>query len=89
LGIDWIATGARNVHELAITESLVDCVCEQAGDARVLRIVIEIGARSGVVADAVRGCFEVCAKETQLEGASLEVIETSGQELRLREVEVI
>jgi hydrogenase nickel incorporation protein HypA/HybF len=77
------------LHELAITESLVDCVCESVKDARVLRVVVEIGALSGVLPDAVRGCFEICAHQTPLEGAALEIVATSGGELRIREVEVI
>ncbi len=77
------------MHELAITESLVDCVCESVQDARVVRVVVEIGALSGVFPDAVLGCFELCARETALEGATLEIVRTGGQELRIREVEVI
>jgi hydrogenase nickel incorporation protein HypA/HybF len=77
------------MHELAVTESLIDCVCENVGGARVLRIVIEIGSRSGVVADAIRGCFAVCAERTVLEGAQLEIVEPAGNELRIREVEVM
>jgi hydrogenase nickel incorporation protein HypA/HybF len=77
------------MHELAITESLVDCVCENVGDARVLRVVVEIGSRSGVMPDAIRGCFEVCAESTALQGATLEIVEPESAELRIREVEVM
>lgn len=77
------------MHELAITESLVDCVCESVGDASVVRVVVEIGKRSAVMPDAVRGCFEVCAKGTVLEDATLEIVEPPGDELKIREVEVI
>jgi hydrogenase nickel incorporation protein HypA/HybF len=77
------------MHELAITESLVDCVCENVGQARVLRVAIEIGKRSAVSAEAVRGCFEVCARGTALEGAVLEIVEPAGEELRITEVEVV
>jgi hydrogenase nickel incorporation protein HypA/HybF len=59
------------MHELAITESLIDCVCEGAGGARVLRVVVEIGKLSAVAPDAVRACFEVCALGTSAEGAAL------------------
>lgn len=80
---------ATIMHELAITESLVDCVAERAGEAQVLRVVVEIGERSGVAAEAIMGCFDVCTKDTSLEGATLEIVKTRGQELRIREVEVI
>ena len=63
------------MHELAITDSLVAGVCERIEDARVTRVVLLIGSLSGVVPDAVRFCFDVCAKGTQLEGASLEIVE--------------
>jgi hydrogenase nickel incorporation protein HypA/HybF len=109
------------MHELAITESLIDCISEQVGEMRVLRVVVEIGALSAVVADAIRACFAVCCQGTSLEGATLEVVTIQGagrcescgaerpvsdllencecgsrefvilrgQELRIREVEVI
>jgi hydrogenase nickel incorporation protein HypA/HybF len=77
------------MHELAITESLVDCVSENVGDARVLRVVVEIGKLTAVAPSAVRMCFELCAADTPLEGAELEIVEMPGQELRIREVEVI
>lgn len=77
------------MHELAITESLVECVRDSVGDARVLRIVLEIGRMTPVAPHAVRTCFELCARSTPLEGAELDIVETSGEELRVREVEVI
>jgi hydrogenase nickel incorporation protein HypA/HybF len=77
------------MHELAITESLVDCIRENVGDARVVRVVVEIGRASGVAQSAVRACFEVCARGTVVEGAELEIVEPPGNELTIREVEVI
>jgi hydrogenase nickel incorporation protein HypA/HybF len=77
------------MHELAITESLVDCVRESAGDARVLRIVLEVGRMTAVAPAAVRTCFELCVLHTSLEGAELDIVETAGTELRIRELEVI
>ena len=77
------------MHELAITESLVDCVVEHIGDARALRVVVEIGKRSGVLSDAIRSCFALCAEGTPLEGADLEIVEPPDDALRILEVEVI
>jgi hydrogenase nickel incorporation protein HypA/HybF len=77
------------MHELAVTESLVDCVVENIGDARVVRLVVEIGRRSAVSPAAVRSCFELCAQGTPLEGAELEIVEPPDDALRIREVEVI
>ena len=77
------------MHELAITESLIDCVVDNIGDARVLRLVVEIGKRSAVSPSAVRSCFALCATGTVLEGAELEIVEPPDDALRIREVEVI
>ncbi len=109
------------MHELAITESVVAGVSEHVGNARVTRIVLEIGKLSGVAPDAVRFCFDVCSEGTALEGAVLQIDEIpararcrdcrtaleledfvalcgcgsanleflSGQELKVREVEVV
>jgi hydrogenase nickel incorporation protein HypA/HybF len=67
------------VHELAITESIVDAVRERVGDTKVRVVRLEVGALSGVVADALRFCFDVCAQGTTLEGARLEIAEIPGR----------
>jgi hydrogenase nickel incorporation protein HypA/HybF len=67
------------MHELAITESVVAGVCEHVGDAKVTRVVLEIGKLSAVMPEAVRFCFDVCAKGTGLEGATLDILETPGR----------
>jgi hydrogenase nickel incorporation protein HypA/HybF len=61
------------VHELAITEGLVDAVSERLPGQRVTCVRLEIGALSGVVADSVRFCFDLVAEGTNLEGAALEI----------------
>jgi hydrogenase nickel incorporation protein HypA/HybF len=67
------------MHELAITESLVACVLDNLERGRVIRLVIEVGKLSGVVPDALRFCFDICAQGTLLEGAELEIHEPSGR----------
>src|SRR5512134_4584 len=69
----------RPMHELAITESLVEAVTEHAGGSRVMRVSLEIGKLSGVVADSVRFCFDVCTRGTSLDGATLEIVEPPGR----------
>lgn len=66
------------MHELSITRSIVAICAENANGARVTGVTLEIGKLSGVMAEAVRFCFDICAKDTSLEGAALEVIETPG-----------
>lgn len=63
------------MHELAITEAIVSEVCEHVGDARVRRVVVEIGRLAAVMPDAVQFCFELAASGTQMEGAALEIID--------------
>ena len=71
------------MHELAITESLVDLVVERtAGNVRV-------GDRSGVVPDAMSFCFDVVAAETPLAGAALVIEECPGEDLALVSVELV
>ena len=67
------------MHELGITEEIIDIVSRRVQGARVRRIVLEIGKLSAVLPDAIRFCFEVCAQDTELEGAELEILEPPGQ----------
>ncbi|HUA28587.1 MAG TPA: hydrogenase maturation nickel metallochaperone HypA [Streptosporangiaceae bacterium] len=66
------------MHELAITEGVVDAVTERLPDVRITCVRLEIGALSGVVADSVRFCFDLVTEGTNLEGARLEITETAG-----------
>jgi hydrogenase nickel incorporation protein HypA/HybF len=67
------------VHELAITQSVIESVTDRIGEAKVIRILIEIGKLSGVVPDAVRFCFDIAADGTSLDGAALEIAEIPGR----------
>lgn len=67
------------MHELSIAQSIVEMVCERAGEARVHRLTLVIGKLSAVMPDALRFCFDVCAEGTVLEGAALEIIEPRGR----------
>ncbi len=62
------------MHELGITRNLVAIVSEKAAGKRVLRVWLEIGARSAIMPDAVRFCFDVVAHGTVLEGAALDIL---------------
>lgn len=66
------------MHELSITRGIVATVCEHVGEGRVRRVVLEVGRISGVVPDALRFCFDVCAAGTRVEGAALEIREIPG-----------
>jgi len=61
------------VHELAITQNIVDIALGTAADRRIKTITIVIGELSGIVEDSVRFCFDVVAAETAAQGATLTV----------------
>jgi hydrogenase nickel incorporation protein HypA/HybF len=80
---DWrhVVAAARTVmdmHELGVTQSIVE-ICEtHAAGRRVLAVSLEMGDLSGVVPEAVEFCFEACIRETLLEGARLHIERVPG-----------
>ena len=67
------------MHELSITQGIVESVCEAVRDGKVLAVTVEIGKLSGVVSDSVRFCFDLCAQGTPLEGARLDIVDVAGR----------
>jgi hydrogenase nickel incorporation protein HypA/HybF len=62
------------MHELAVTESIVDIVrrhAEEAGAERVMRIHLVIGDMSSIVDDSVQFYFDYIAANTVADGAEL------------------
>src|SRR5437588_9473326 len=66
------------MHEVGIAEEVIEAVVARVDGARVSRVVLDVGRLSGVLPDAIRYCFDLCAEGTPLEGASLEIVETPG-----------
>ncbi|MGK7944590.1 MAG: hydrogenase maturation nickel metallochaperone HypA [Microcystaceae cyanobacterium] len=66
------------MHELGITKNIVAIVAENAKGLPVKRVTLEIGQLSAIMPDAIRFCFDVCAKGTVLEGAQLDIQEIPG-----------
>lgn len=67
------------MHEMSITQGIID-ICERyAGGRRVLAVYVEIGELSSVVPDAVEFCFEACSQGTLLEGARITIIRIPGR----------
>ena len=67
------------MHEMSITQGIID-ICEQhAGGRRVLSVDVEIGELSSVVPDAIEFCFEACSQGTPLEGARINIIRIPGR----------
>jgi hydrogenase nickel incorporation protein HypA/HybF len=66
------------MHELSITQSIVEDIADRLGDTRVTKVTLEIGKLSGVVVDSIRFCFDLVAEGTILDGAELVVHEPDG-----------
>ena len=67
------------MHELSLTRSVVAIVSERAAGQRVTRVRLEIGRLSAVMPDAIRFCFDICAADTALAGARLDIDEIPGR----------
>jgi hydrogenase nickel incorporation protein HypA/HybF len=74
------------MHELALSQSMVDLVIEIARRERVravTRVTVEVGIAAGVEPDALRFCFDIVTAETLAQGAEL-AIETIALQARCR-----
>ena len=69
----------RTLHELAITQSVVDAVLERTGERRVTTVRVKVGRLAGVVPEAMRFCFDLVTAGTPLDGASLEIEQPPGR----------
>jgi len=65
------------MHELGVALQLVDAIVDaftaRGCGARVSRVVLEIGALSSVLPDALSFCFELATEGTVVHGATLEL----------------
>jgi len=61
------------MHEMAITQSVVDAVCEHAAGRRVHSVKLEVGALCAVVPDSMQFCFELATEGTLAAGARLDL----------------
>lgn len=66
------------MHELGITQNIVEIAIAHTHGAKVHRITLEIGQLTAILPDAIQFCFDICAQGTPLEGATLEIIQHSG-----------
>src|SRR5262249_53185897 len=65
--------GRTDMHEMAITQSVVDAVCEHAAGRRVHSVKLEVGALCAVVPDSMQFCFELATAGTVADGARLDL----------------
>lgn len=66
------------MHELSLATAVVGLCTERAGGARIVRVRVEVGRLAAVLPEALRFCFDVCARGTVAEGAELEILELPG-----------
>jgi hydrogenase nickel incorporation protein HypA/HybF len=67
------------MHEMSITQGIIDICESHASGKRVLSIDVEIGELSSVVPEAITFCFEACSLGTMLEGAIINIIRVPGR----------
>ncbi len=67
------------MHELAITQSVVDLVLARTGGRQVVAVRVRVGALSGFVPESMELCFELAVVGTAAEGARLVVEQTPGR----------
>lgn len=60
------------MHELSVTQSVVDAIVDKMGDVPVRRVRLAVGTLSGIVPEAMEFCFELVTAGTPLQGAELE-----------------
>jgi hydrogenase nickel incorporation protein HypA/HybF len=65
------------MHELTITQNIIDIAVSEAGDRKISGINLVIGELSSIVEDSLRFCFDVISKDTLAEGACLSVTRVS------------
>lgn len=61
------------MHEMAITQSVVDAVCEHAAGRRVHSVKLEVGALCAIVPDSMLFCFDLATAGTVADGARLDL----------------
>jgi hydrogenase nickel incorporation protein HypA/HybF len=66
------------MHELGITENMIEIALQSAQGAKITRIKLEIGRLSPILADSIEFCFDACRQGTLLENTILEIIQTPG-----------
>jgi hydrogenase nickel incorporation protein HypA/HybF len=61
------------MHEMSITQSVVELCEEHAQGRKVLSVTLQVGALSGVIPESIEFCFEACTQDTLLDGARLDI----------------
>ena len=70
------------MHEMSLCESVLQIVEEEAARQnfnKVKWLQLEIGTLAGVEIEAMRFCFDVVARNSVLEGATLDIVQPGGE----------
>ena len=67
------------MHELAITQSVVDTVLRRTGTQPVTVVRLKVGRLTGVIPEAMQFCFELTVEGTPLAGAALQIEQPAGR----------
>jgi hydrogenase nickel incorporation protein HypA/HybF len=67
------------MHELSITQSIVDAVRERAAGRPVHCIRVRAGRLTAVIPASIQFCFELIVEGTELAGARLEIEQPDGR----------
>ncbi|MBI2999787.1 MAG: hydrogenase maturation nickel metallochaperone HypA, partial [Deltaproteobacteria bacterium] len=81
----------KSMHELSIAHEIVETVRRYlpTGETKpVKRVSLRVGALNRLTPDSLRFCFEAASRGTVVEGAKLDIEETSGDEIRVVEFDL-
>jgi len=70
------------MHEMSLCESVLQVVEEEAQKqqfGKVKWLQLEIGALAGVEVEAMRFCFDAVSRNSILQGAALDIVQSPGQ----------
>ncbi|MGE2734104.1 hydrogenase maturation nickel metallochaperone HypA [Mycolicibacterium vaccae] len=61
------------MHEMALTQSVVEAVCGHAAGRRVHSVKLQIGALCAVIPESMEFCFDLATEGTLADGAHLDI----------------
>ncbi|MEB3310555.1 MAG: hydrogenase maturation nickel metallochaperone HypA [Snowella sp.] len=67
------------MHELGITENILEIALQQAQGKKIYQITLEIGQLTAILPDSIAFCFEACRQDTPLAATRLKIIEIPGR----------
>jgi hydrogenase nickel incorporation protein HypA/HybF len=72
------------MHELSVASAVLNTAVKHANGRRVTNVCVETGALRQVVPESLRFYWEIVARDTECEGATLELVEVQAR-LRCRD----